>query len=434
MSEVSRKGFRDKNGKQVVLKDPTKADKVVGATAGNLASLDEEGNLQDSGKSISDFSLSTHTHSEYAVVGHKHNSIQTNTTPQGEGPGDPGVAAINVQPYADGLQGCVNILLKKQGQQPKLLTIPYDALDYLSNLIAGPQEPTAGSNRYPTSGQVHAALQAREGGISKDGAGVSVETNEHEEPVIFFRIPDGSTPVEVILNKDNLPYLGRSIKEPLAPTFNSDRPITSGQVFEALEKKSSLKSATTSPKASIKMIEETIGNDTAGKIELSLTNAAGVKKTAVITQGKFDQFKALVEEDQEELYPVAMSEKLIQSQAVWRALHGVHLHIIEDEDNNNSSFPITQQTNAMIKQAMALPSNGFHFGMVSLFSGSGGDYVYQGTIPCAFSWLKNNATVEVTVCFANVKLFTSSSITDDDPLTANFTTWTRSQIGQNIFF
>lgn len=36
-----------------------KADKVSGATAGNLASLDATGNLQDSGKSASDFALAT---------------------------------------------------------------------------------------------------------------------------------------------------------------------------------------------------------------------------------------------------------------------------------------------------------------------------------------------------------------------------------------
>lgn len=54
MIQVSRKGFRDKNGNQVVLTDPTKADKVSDATAGNLASLDAEGNLKDSGLAAGD--------------------------------------------------------------------------------------------------------------------------------------------------------------------------------------------------------------------------------------------------------------------------------------------------------------------------------------------------------------------------------------------
>lgn len=44
MTKVSRKGFRDKNGKQVVI-----VPNVPGATEGNLASFDAEGALQDSG-------------------------------------------------------------------------------------------------------------------------------------------------------------------------------------------------------------------------------------------------------------------------------------------------------------------------------------------------------------------------------------------------
>lgn len=49
MTQVSRKGFRDKNGKQVVI-----VPKVPGATAGNFVSIDAEGNLQDSGLAAGD--------------------------------------------------------------------------------------------------------------------------------------------------------------------------------------------------------------------------------------------------------------------------------------------------------------------------------------------------------------------------------------------
>lgn len=45
-----------------------KADKVSGATAGNLAGLDESGNLTDSGKKASDFAAATHSHTGYAEV------------------------------------------------------------------------------------------------------------------------------------------------------------------------------------------------------------------------------------------------------------------------------------------------------------------------------------------------------------------------------
>lgn len=44
--------------------DDTKADKVEGATEDNFASLDENGNLQDSGKSPDDFASASHSHSK----------------------------------------------------------------------------------------------------------------------------------------------------------------------------------------------------------------------------------------------------------------------------------------------------------------------------------------------------------------------------------
>lgn len=58
MTKVSRKGFVDKNGQKVVI-----VPNVPGATAGNLASFDAEGNLQDSGKKPADFALAGHSHS-----------------------------------------------------------------------------------------------------------------------------------------------------------------------------------------------------------------------------------------------------------------------------------------------------------------------------------------------------------------------------------
>ena len=45
-----------------------KADKVSGATAGNLAGLDGNGNLTDSGKKASDFAAASHSHAGYAEV------------------------------------------------------------------------------------------------------------------------------------------------------------------------------------------------------------------------------------------------------------------------------------------------------------------------------------------------------------------------------
>ena len=45
-----------------------KADKVSGATSGNFAGLDGDGNLTDSGKKASDFAAATHSHTGYAEV------------------------------------------------------------------------------------------------------------------------------------------------------------------------------------------------------------------------------------------------------------------------------------------------------------------------------------------------------------------------------
>lgn len=58
MTQVSRKGFVDKNGQQVVI-----VPKVPGATADNFASFNEEGNLQDSGKKPANFAPAVHSHS-----------------------------------------------------------------------------------------------------------------------------------------------------------------------------------------------------------------------------------------------------------------------------------------------------------------------------------------------------------------------------------
>ena len=45
-----------------------KADKVEGAVDGNLAGLDESGNITDSGKKPGDFAAANHSHSGYALV------------------------------------------------------------------------------------------------------------------------------------------------------------------------------------------------------------------------------------------------------------------------------------------------------------------------------------------------------------------------------
>lgn len=53
-----------------------KADKVTGATAGNFAGLDANGNLTDSGSKASDFAVAGHNHDDdYAEKGHNHDDV-----------------------------------------------------------------------------------------------------------------------------------------------------------------------------------------------------------------------------------------------------------------------------------------------------------------------------------------------------------------------
>ena len=69
------RGFVNRKGEQCVVMggsngegsgpDNNKADKVSGATEGNLAALNENGNLTDSGKKASDFAAAEHEHEEY---------------------------------------------------------------------------------------------------------------------------------------------------------------------------------------------------------------------------------------------------------------------------------------------------------------------------------------------------------------------------------
>lgn len=76
------RGFINRKGEKCVVAggsngeggpDYNKADKVSEATAGNLAGLDENGNLTDSGKKASDFAEAEHEHNGYAPMSHQHN-------------------------------------------------------------------------------------------------------------------------------------------------------------------------------------------------------------------------------------------------------------------------------------------------------------------------------------------------------------------------
>lgn len=109
MTQVSRKGFVDKNGKQVAI-----VPKVPGSTSGNLASFDAEGNLQDSGKKPDDFALAGHSHSAIMDASTESNiSIDEGTISiviEGEGSGgETEINANNIGNLHRALQDPVNV-------------------------------------------------------------------------------------------------------------------------------------------------------------------------------------------------------------------------------------------------------------------------------------------------------------------------------------
>lgn len=128
------------------VEDPTKADKVENATAGNLASLDENGNLQDSGKKSSDFAAAAHGHKEIR---------QTNS--------DDELALVSATANEDG-DLWINLSLREAGEQTKIAQITYDNIDNLKRALRDPSStPEDDANKLITSKAVFDALQEAEG-------------------------------------------------------------------------------------------------------------------------------------------------------------------------------------------------------------------------------------------------------------------------------
>jgi len=116
MTQVSRKGFRDKNGNQVKI-----VPNVPGATAGNLASFDAEGNLQDSRKKPADFAPANHGHDLIEESEH---------------------GLSKVEATEDDQEGCIKITLKDNSASPTPETATID-LDNIANLIRALATPSS---------------------------------------------------------------------------------------------------------------------------------------------------------------------------------------------------------------------------------------------------------------------------------------------------
>ena len=135
MTQVSRKGFVDKKGQQVVI-----VPNIPGATAGNLASLDENGNLQDSGKKASDFAPASHVHELI----------------KGEGTG------VNARDSAAVVAGAntIDIEIEKSGV---LYNAEINTTNFANLLRAllDPAAPVSAGNALITNGMVYAALAGK---------------------------------------------------------------------------------------------------------------------------------------------------------------------------------------------------------------------------------------------------------------------------------
>ena len=166
MTQVSRKGFRDKNGKQVVI-----VPNIPGATAGNLASFDAEGNLQDSGKKPADFvpnvpsatsgnlasfdaegnlQDSGKKASDFAPASHVHELIKGEGTGTNAGDSAAVVAGANT----------IDIEIEKSGV---LYNAEINTTNF-ANLLRALQDPAAPAsegNALITNGLVYAALAGK---------------------------------------------------------------------------------------------------------------------------------------------------------------------------------------------------------------------------------------------------------------------------------
>lgn len=134
-----------------------KVNKVSNGSEDNFVSLDENGNIKDSGYCSENFASSNHTHSEYANKSHSHSYISDS--------GLQNAATIST----DGTDGSVEILVAN-GANSKSVTIDKDNIGNLIRALTNPDdEPDEGSNSLITSGAVYTAL-ANASGLTVDSS------------------------------------------------------------------------------------------------------------------------------------------------------------------------------------------------------------------------------------------------------------------------
>jgi hypothetical protein len=155
--------------------DQTKADKVSGAIAGHLASLDENGNLQDSGKKPSDFAPVVHDHLNISYQDSDGSGRVYTTSSEDDGgevhiivkkgDGDYKSAIINDANINNLTRALATPSSTPENDATKLITSQavYDALAGKAGIYNGTiRVDSAGNNSYPIpeGGVVQAALDS----------------------------------------------------------------------------------------------------------------------------------------------------------------------------------------------------------------------------------------------------------------------------------
>lgn len=139
MAEVTRKGFKDKNGNKVSL-----IAKVINAITGHFAGLNNKGEVVDSGYGPSDFAEASHSH-------------DTISSTESDGSSAKVKAGLDVLTH----EGYVEIELKNDQTQEgttKTAQITMDNIDNLARALQNPAAPASGGNKLITNGQVYDAL------------------------------------------------------------------------------------------------------------------------------------------------------------------------------------------------------------------------------------------------------------------------------------
>lgn len=226
MAEVTRKGFKDKNGNKVSL-----IAKVINAITGHFAGLNNKGEVVDSGYGPSDFAEASHTHGSISDFA-----------------GTDGVGAsveVGEDHETQGL-GVVKITVKGDGRETdsESVTIHYNNIGNLIRALTAPDSTIQNNDKLALASAVYAALSKKTD--LHDGEGnydsiIRVGKVNRDDDELDGAIINGKSVIRITVNgvsvyvdPTNLANLQRALLPAAPPAPNGTSPITNGQVYTAL--------------------------------------------------------------------------------------------------------------------------------------------------------------------------------------------------------